>query len=345
MAFRLEDRWVWDFWFAHEGERTHLFFLQASRSLDDPDQRHWHVSIGHAVSDDLTHWTEVGTALRPAAIPAWDDCTTWTGSVVRSPQGRWLMFYTGTSHAQEGMVQRIGVAASDDLHQWERLRGNPVVSADGALYETLDLGLWYEEACRDPWVFEDPEGDGWHMVFTAREAVGPGHGRGVIGHAVSKDMQHWSLRPPLFRSEAFGHMEVPQIFKLEGRWYCLFCTATTAVADAPSPDAASTRVIGTHYLIADHPLGEWHLAPGEFLVGDPLGRLYAGRVARASDGSLQFMAFLKNDGEGRFVGELTDPMPVVVDNHGFLQVDASAYGVAQPVSNPLSILLRVPDRK
>ena len=329
MAFRLEDRWVWDFWMVQEGARTHLFFLQAPKSLDDPNQRHWHVSIGHAVSEDLLHWTDIGTALSPAPMSAWDDYTTWTGSVVRSPQGKWLMFYTGTSRAEEGVIQRIGVAASDDLHQWERLHDNPVLEADGTLYETLDRELWYEEACRDPWVFEDPDGDGWHMVFTAREAVGPGSGRGVIAHAVSKDLQHWSLRPPLFRSGLFGHMEVPQIFELEGRWYCLFCTGTTASADTQTPDSASTPVIGTHYLIADHPLGEWRLAAGDFLVGDALGRLYAGRVMCAQDGSLQFMAFLKNDQDGRFVGDLTDPMPVVVDGDGFLQVDASAYGIVK----------------
>ena len=26
---------------------------------------------------------------------------------------------------------------------------------------------------RDPWVFPDPAGDGWHMLITARAAAGP----------------------------------------------------------------------------------------------------------------------------------------------------------------------------
>jgi beta-fructofuranosidase len=46
---QLADRWVWDFWFAREGPRYHVFFLQAPKSLVDPDLRHWNASVGHAV--------------------------------------------------------------------------------------------------------------------------------------------------------------------------------------------------------------------------------------------------------------------------------------------------------
>ena len=48
--FKTSASWVWDFWFADDGERFHLFFLKASRALHDPDRRHWHATIGHAVS-------------------------------------------------------------------------------------------------------------------------------------------------------------------------------------------------------------------------------------------------------------------------------------------------------
>ena len=63
--FDLDDRWVWDFWIADDGSMFHLFFLQAPRSLGDPDLRHDHASVGHAVSPDLTTWTAVGLALSP----------------------------------------------------------------------------------------------------------------------------------------------------------------------------------------------------------------------------------------------------------------------------------------
>ena len=46
--------WVWDSWYAQDGEETHVFFLKAPRSLGDPDLRHDRAVIGHAVSRDLT---------------------------------------------------------------------------------------------------------------------------------------------------------------------------------------------------------------------------------------------------------------------------------------------------
>lgn len=327
MAFRLDDRWVWDFWFVQEAGRTHLFFLQAPKSIGDPDKRHWHVSIGHAVSDDMVNWVELGEALRPAATPAWDDYTTWTGTVVRAPQGHWLMFYTGTSRQDEGLIQRIGLASSPDLHQWERASSTPVLQLpDNRLYETLDKSVWYEEACRDPWVFPDPEGHGWHMVFTARAPSGPSIGRGVIGHATSQDLHAWTLQPPLYRSGVFAHLEVPQIFEWRGRWYCVFCTAANLIDDGYAKAAMSQPMTGTHYLMADHPLGEWRLVPGDFLLGDPAGKFYAGRVLRARDGSLCLMAFLKHGEDGAFVGELSDPVPLLVREDGTLHADVTSLG-------------------
>jgi beta-fructofuranosidase len=110
----LSDFWVWDSWsVTHEGQH-HLFFLKAPKSLGDPDKRHFHPTVGHAVSADFRTWRILPDALRPADGPAWDDYTTWTGSIVRGPSGRWHMFYTGTSRGEQGLVQRVGRADSDD---------------------------------------------------------------------------------------------------------------------------------------------------------------------------------------------------------------------------------------
>jgi beta-fructofuranosidase len=37
---RLPGAWVWDFWLADDGDRYHLFFLFASRALQDERRRH-----------------------------------------------------------------------------------------------------------------------------------------------------------------------------------------------------------------------------------------------------------------------------------------------------------------
>ena len=38
----------------------------------------------------------------------------------------------------------------------------------------------------------DPDGDGWHMLITARAAHGPVDDRGVVGHAWSADLRTWN---------------------------------------------------------------------------------------------------------------------------------------------------------
>src|SRR5260221_602315 len=195
--FALPDSWVWDFWFADDSEQYHLFFLYASRALHDPDVRHYRASIGHAVSADLENWTRVEDALVRADAPAFDDLATWTGSVVRHPDGTWFLFYTGSTRGPgDKNVQRIGYATSQDLVTWRKSAENPVLSADPTWYETIASGEWHDEAFRDPWVFADPDGDGWHMLITARSTAGPAFERGVVGHAVSADLRHWELRPP-----------------------------------------------------------------------------------------------------------------------------------------------------
>ena len=97
----------------------HVFFLHAPRSLGHPDLRHSHAQIGHAVSRDLRDWEVLPTALSPGPPGAFDDQATWTGSVLQAG-GRWHMFYSGISTRDDGRVQRVGLATSEDLGTWER---------------------------------------------------------------------------------------------------------------------------------------------------------------------------------------------------------------------------------
>lgn len=331
MALFLAEHWVWDFWFVQDGDHTHLFYLSAPRSLDDPNLRHWNVRIGHARSVDLRNWEILPDALWPAATPSWDDYTTWTGCVVRAEAGHWMMFYTGTSKAEGGCVQRIGVACSDDLIVWRRPTETPLLQADLRYYESLDLNIWYEQAFRDPWVFPDPKGDGWHMFFTAREPQGERNARGVIGHARSPDLRHWEQGPPIFRSKRYGHMEVPQPMEYQGRWYCVFCVAHTHIDPVHAERHMKGKQGGIHYLMAEHPLGPWHLPEEDFLQGDAHCSLYAGKLLVDGRGSLCLMAFRNHDETGSFIGEITDPMPLTVLDDGRLRLSHGREDLERPV--------------
>lgn len=324
MAFSLPDRWVWDAWYAQDGAATHMFFLNAPKSIGNPDQRHFYAQIGHAVSHDLETWDEVGCAISPALGPAWDDLATWTGSVVLRPDGKWMMFYTGISRAERGHVQRIGAAWSDDLMQWTRVDAGPLLAADPNHYETLSNSDAVDEAFRDPFVFPDPNGDGWHMYFTARRPTGPMDGRGVIGHATSPDLEVWHIQPPIWTGDLYGELEVPDLFEHEGRWYLLFSTSARMIADSHQSRRGMPRETGTHYLVSETgPLGPWHHPAPKFLWGDGLGTHYVARHVKMPSGDHALIAFNNNDAKGRFQGTLTDPRPMHIKPDGQLRMAAN----------------------
>jgi beta-fructofuranosidase len=258
VSLRLPDRWLWDFWFAGDGDDVHVFYLQAPRSLGDPELRHVNATVGHAVSRDLREWEVLGTALEPGAPGDFDGVATWTGSIVREG-GRWLMFYTGL--AADG-VQRVGLAESGDLVAWEK--SGVLLQADPR---------WYgPENWRDPWVFAH-EGR-WHMLACADRA---------LGHATSDDLRAWEAEPPVFATDAFRPLEVPQLLRLPGGWRIVFS------AMEPEP--------GTYFLDSDEPLAGYRCS------GVPLAREhYGGRV-------------IEHRGERHLLGwhvrdfTLSDPLP------------------------------------
>ncbi len=319
MSLRLADRWLWDFWLADDGADHHVFFLQADRSLGDPELRHWNVSIGHAVSRDLSHWEVLSDALAPGPPGAWDDYTTWTGSAIRLEDGRWHLLYTGTARSERGLVQRIGLATSDDLVQWHRHPANPVITADETWYEPLDLEAWHDQAWRDPWVLRHPVTGDFHALITARARSGPLDGRGVIGHARSSDLVHWEVLPPLTEPGEFGQLEVPQLVALAGRWFLLFSSAAETHSARRRARTGKPGVTGTFALIADAPLGPFRASSDEPLV-DSADTLYAGKIVTTAAGEPVYLAFRGEDAHGAFVGELIDPLPVDVAGDGRLRI-------------------------
>jgi beta-fructofuranosidase len=306
MALRLPDRWLWDFWFAREGDDVHVFYLQAPRSLGRPELRHWNATIGHSVTRDLRTWEVLEDALGAGPPGAFDDLATWTGSIVRQG-GRWHLLYTGVSRA-DAPLQRVGRAVSDDLVGWER--HGVVVESDPRWYERVH---W-----RDPWVQPDPDGGGFHMFLTARANVGTFDGRGVIAHAVSADLGTWVVQPPVTEPGEFFELEVPQLVHLAGAWRLFFCT--TGVHHSAARRARGVMPeTGTHYMTARRMLGPYALDRDGFLMGHPEGRHYAGRVIEHG-GQWWFLAWHMQEPRGGFAGILSDPMPIIAGDDGSLAV-------------------------
>jgi beta-fructofuranosidase len=314
MTLCLDDDWLWDFWFARDGDEVHLFYLRASRRLLDPDLRHDRATIGHAVSTDLRRWTPLPDALGRGAPGAFDDRATWTGSVQRAGD-EWVMAYTGISDADDGTVQRIGFARSADLTTW--IRCGPVLEADGRWYEKQGPGVRYE-SWRDPWLFRH-EGR-WHLLVTARANHGPSDGRGVVAHAWSDDLATWETGPPLVGPGEFAMLEVPQLVHVGGRWRLLFSTQPGEHSAARLERDGVVAEGGTHVLSSTSPLGPFELDGDAFLVGGTEGRYYAGRLIHHDD-AWRFLAWSDRGLDDGFVGALSDPMPVTVRPDGRLAVE------------------------
>lgn len=330
MALRLAEKRVWDFWFARDGADYHVFYLQAPQELAGRETRHWHVSIGHAVSQDLSTWEALPDALAPSQTSGdWDDYTTWTGSIFKHEK-TWYLYYTGTNHAEKGLVQRIGLATSSDLLHWEKYPQNPLVTTDARWYELLDLNLWHDQAWRDPWVFQEPETGLFHMFLTARANAGSSDERGIIGHAQSTDLIHWDVLPPITSPGDFGYLEVPQLVHIDKFYYLLFSAPARFHSDRHYERTGLRPVTGTHYLIADHPLGPFRFCTYNFLVGEPTGLFYSGKLIQAPDGDWKFMACYQFAPDGSFIGELTDPMTVSIAETGELTVDWQSHQLTIP---------------
>jgi beta-fructofuranosidase len=294
----LPGDWVWDFWLADDGTAYHAFFLQAPRSLGDPELRHRNASVGHATSPDLSTWTPVAPALGPQAEPAFDDLATWTGCVIPAGDGSWRMFYTGLSRADDGTVQRVGSATSTDLTRWQRVPGAPL-EADSRWYERRAATSWPEEAWRDPWVVRDDAGT-WHMYLTAR--AGTGAGLGVVGHATSTDLSRWVVGPPLSAPTGrFEWLEVVSLARVEGRWVLLFsCLAAEMPGAAPGDG-------GVWSVPVDGPGSPVDVQRAVRVTSEDL---YVGKVAVTRDGRPVLLAFANRDATGAFTGGVVDPVPV-----------------------------------
>ena len=260
--------------------------------------------MGHAKSTDLVEWEVLPDALVAADSPAWDDGSTWTGSVVQGDDGVWRLFYTGARRDEEWLIQRVGVAQSSDLIVWERVGSEPLLECDDRWYERYSPDDWHDEAWRDPWVFRGDDGR-WHMLLTARVATGDPMGRGVIGHAISDDLETWEAQPPLSEPAGWGHMEVPQTVVVDGQPFLIFCCG-----DEHQDGRRSAQATG----------GMW-FAPGESLLGpwdfDAAGTfdhpsLYAARLVERSPGDWVLLGFSKAV-DGKFEGVILDPIPVERD--------------------------------
>jgi beta-fructofuranosidase len=311
MYYSPSKKYLWDFWIATSNKEYHLFYLQANRNLPTPDERHKFASIGHAISADLYQWSEMGTVLEKGPKGEWDDTSLWTGSIIKK-NDLFYMFYTSRSSQEKGRIQRIGLAISEDLHHWEKYKGNPIITANPQWYETCQISEDGLEHWRDPYVIYHAREGMYYAFICAKVNYGESQGRGCIARAKSKDLLCWEVIGPATRSGNFMQMEVPDvhihdddcylIFSVDNLWY------SKKHLEEIKPRQPQT---GAHYYHSKNLSGIFSPIPKhEVLLGSETNS-YGTRIFKTFQGELTSLSWkTRKKGLGDFAGCLDHPRRV-----------------------------------
>ena len=290
----------------HEG-LYHLFHLTLPN----------HDFIAHAVSEDGLRWQRVKNALFISDPKAWDDDMLWTMHVSSDPYrlGAWRMFYTGLSMRESGRVQRVGLARSDDLYTWHKDTSAAFpLEIPGTRYEhRLDEGRHWV-SFRDPFCFQD---DGHiYLLAAARVNHGPIIRRGCVALIKETAENQFEFCPPLFHPRHYDDVEVPNMVKLNNRYYLI---------------GSIREDVKVHYWYADEFEGLYRNFHDNVLL--PQGN-YAARVAQDGDKTLVWNFFFKRlTIKGQHL--LVPPKELVVDDNGQLYLKSFA-GFDKLVTKTLS---------
>ena len=200
--FTLPDSWVWDFWLAEDQDDLPPVLpprLQGPTRPRPPAPPGGHRARRVHRPDPLGTGPRRARSRRPRRIRPDRDLDR-----IGDQRTRRHMVYVLHRHHPNTRRTTDPTGRSGHLrptyYTGSRTTGTPLVRADPRWYETLGgAAPWPDEHWRDPFVFADPDGNGWHLFITARANTGPLDNRGVIGHAQSSDLLNWDVQPPLSR--------------------------------------------------------------------------------------------------------------------------------------------------
>jgi beta-fructofuranosidase len=110
----------------------------------------------------------------------------------------------------------------------------------------------------------------------------------------------------------FGQLEVPQTANVDGQWVLLF----SCLAGELGAERSGERG-GVWSAPADGPLGPFHIGLAERVDHSSL---YAARLVETAPGEWALLGFA-NEVDGRFVGDILDPIPVRANGSGTVQIN------------------------
>ena len=317
MGLRLPDHWVWDTWYAVDGATVHAFFLQAPRSIGDPEAR-------HTPRPDRPRRVARPALLGGGPVPARARAARVLGRAGDLDRQR----DPGRSRLADGVLRHRG-------RHGDRGPADRVRTVDGPVH----LDPWRPgPRGRSPLV----RGRSGHGGFAVARPVGmagrgrpaapvhhgagqPRPGRRARGHRSRVERR----RRGLVRGRAAGvraRRAAPARGPAAGRGGARAVgDARLLPGDRPRRGCVSRgrvrwRRPGPLALEGPSPLGPFTVPPGPFLDGDPEDRRYAGQDRGARRASAGSSPGWTGAPDGSFAGELADPVPVETDGDGRLRL-------------------------
>ncbi len=274
-----------------------------------------HDYIAHAVSTDGISWKRVSNALFVGEPGEWDDDMLWTMHVCKQDE-KFRMYYTGLRRKDKGVVTRIGIAESDDLLKWVKVKhaAYPLGPSDGTDYESLSNNPRNWLSFRDPFFMEVNQES--YMLLCARVGKGPVSRRGCVGLFKWSGERYLAL-PPLMHPMAYDDVECPCGFELDGKYYLI---------------GSIREDVKVRYWFADKFLGEYHCFHADVLM--PQGN-YAARILKDND-HLLIYNFFYTHGQVNSLRVFPPPKELGTDGKGRL-VLKSYYRWDEMASQPVSL--------
>lgn len=276
-----------------------------------------HDYIAHAISEDGLTWRRVKNALFIGEPEDWDDDMLWTMHITPDPyrEDSWRMFYTGLCIQERGRIQRVGLARSSDLYNWEKDgSGSYPLQLPRDNYESSVEEGRHWVSFRDPFFFQDNGGK--YLIAAARVKHGPVIRRGCVSLAEEMKENIFEFREPLYHPGRYDDIEVPNLLRIEDKYYLI---------------GSIREDVKVHYWYSEELKGPYKNFYDNVLM--PQGN-YAARICRDEDKYLIWNFFYKGLTTG---GEhlMAPPKELSVDAKGELRLKTYS-GFNDIISNILT---------
>ena len=219
MPLRLPDKWVWDFWLARRRRRPPHLLPPGARGRS-ATRRCAITTPRSATPSPATSPLAVLAGRAPSRAAREAGTTSPPGRAARSSTTAAGTCSTPASAtASEGLVQRIGLAVSDDLVHWDEAPGEPGARGRRPLVRPARPGPLARPVLARPVALSATGGRVVPRLITARSPDGLARRRRAWSPTPARaTSSHWEVLPPLTRPGEFAQVEAPQLVRVDGRF-------------------------------------------------------------------------------------------------------------------------------